>query len=95
MQAGPGGIASQFSYALTAFAKRAGNMLGHYWSNRRRTRQCRFAFAFSFLPKPPAHLTRSFVSSCHPCSPFSRLFTGVEKGTQIIHIKSQFNYLTS
>jgi hypothetical protein len=27
MQAGPGGIASQFSYALTALAKRAGNIV--------------------------------------------------------------------
>jgi hypothetical protein len=31
----------------------------------------------------------------HPCSPFSRLFTGAEKGMQIFHIKSQSNYLTS
>ncbi len=31
----------------------------------------------------------------HPCSPFSRLFTGAEKGMQVFHIKSQSNYLTS
>jgi hypothetical protein len=31
----------------------------------------------------------------HPCSTFSRLFTGAEKGMQIIHIESQSNYLTS
>jgi hypothetical protein len=31
----------------------------------------------------------------HPCPPFSRLFTGAEKGMQIIHIESQSNYLTS
>jgi len=31
----------------------------------------------------------------HPCLPFFRLFTAVEKGTPIIHIKSQFKYLTS
>jgi hypothetical protein len=28
----------------------------------------------------------------HPCSPFSRLFTGAEKGMQVLHIKSQLNY---
>jgi hypothetical protein len=65
-------------------------ILDHYWSNRRRTRVGSLS-RFHFLPKLQA-IVRAVL---HPCLPFSQLFTGVEKGMQIFHIKSQSNYLTS